>query len=92
MKDIYSQYGHVYRVGGDEFIAIIDIDGFKVKTLNKELFERIDDWVGKYSNHFSIALGAASSCELKEDAKVEDLIKLMDDRMYENKFIYHSQR
>ena len=42
LKENYCQYGTCYRVGGDEFAAIMEDNLEKVIELNSKLFERLE--------------------------------------------------
>lgn len=81
----FSPYGIVARMGGDEFIAIVETgDSKKISAIMEEFQtcirkknEEIPDL------HLSIAYGYAS-CSPKE-YNIEKIYQLADDRMYENK-------
>lgn len=85
IAETFEQYGIVARMGGDEFIAIIETyDGDKVK----ELMEKFQENVLKKNRtiddlEISIARGYASGTVQKND--IEKIYQEADNLMYENK-------
>lgn len=83
--DAFEPHGIVARMGGDEFIAIVETDDF----------EKISAMIGEFQNnilrkneeipglHLSIAYGYAS-CSPKE-YNIEKIYQIADNRMYANK-------
>lgn len=83
--DAFEPHGIVARMGGDEFIAIVETDDS----------EKISAMIGEFQNniqkknkeipdlHLSIAFGYAS-CSPKE-YNIEKIYHIADGRMYENK-------
>ena len=49
----------------------------------------IHDWHGKYSNLISVSYGVVKSSEQDFDA-VQEISKLVDERMYQNKKDYYT--
>ena len=47
MKRILSPYGEIYRTGGDEFVAIINIRKSEQNKLIKSLNKSFSEWKGK---------------------------------------------
>lgn len=88
LKASFSKYGSVYRIGGDEFMVIID----KKSDINS----LVDDFhanVKKHNEsdgiHVSASLGVASSADYP-GKKASELVSVSDFKMYEAKRIYHS--
>ncbi|WP_029231322.1 GGDEF domain-containing protein [Butyrivibrio sp. VCB2006] len=80
--------GKVYRTGGDEFIAIIHMDDYK--NLMENIVINTRTWHGAYSDSLSISIGFASHKEFPA-ASVDELERISDSRMYENKQAYYRQ-
>lgn len=88
IKDGFEKFGHVYRIGGDEFVAIIDkgepMDCYK-EGMNVFLSE-VEE--ANYSAAFpfvvEIAQGFAESEGYGENC-IQDMIQTADSRMYDNK-------
>lgn len=86
IQDIFGSHGKVYRIGGDEFCAIIDqIDDEKFEELRRSMNDRIEALNGRFfENKMSVASGFANFDE-EEDQGIHDTVKRADARMYECK-------
>lgn len=88
IRQIYGPYGKLYRIGGDEFTAIIDTEHFE--ELAQE-FEKIClEWKCKISKDIKlrVSLGSASRKEYP-DASILELSRIADRKMYESKALYY---
>lgn len=88
LGQVFSKYGKVYRIGGDEFVAIIRGTKDEVERSIDKLKKYRDNWEGKYLNTFSYSLGYVCSSELPEGDML-DIEKEADKRMYVEKSAYH---
>ncbi|MCR5283412.1 MAG: sensor domain-containing diguanylate cyclase [Lachnospiraceae bacterium] len=88
MKEAFSPYGELYRIGGDEFAAMIRTDKETLDTAVKQARDLIAKWKGVTVKESSVSFGYAMHSEFP-DATIEQLIKLADDRMYEEKRVYY---
>ena len=80
--------GKVYRTGGDEFMAIVhcaDCD-----ALLNDIRKKASAWQSGLVDGVSISLGYASHAE-HPDAGIEELERLADTRMYEDKAKYYRE-
>ena len=80
--------GDVYRVGGDEFAALIHTDAPQV--ICKEIEARSNNWHGKYSGELSISIGYAAHNE-DRGLDINGLEKKADNEMYQAKAEYYKQ-
>lgn len=86
LEETFHDRGIIGRMGGDEFIVIIPIsDKMAIENLI-EIFKEfvIEENEANDSVKLSIAYGYAMSTEM-ENASVEEIYKLADNRMYECK-------
>jgi diguanylate cyclase (GGDEF)-like protein len=92
ITDTFGKYGIVGRMGGDEFIAILDeIQNTEIGDIIKQFdFNISEKNIGSETLNLSIAYGYALSSEM-EEKNIEKLYQVADDRMYENKRQYKEQ-
>ena len=90
MQRCFGSYGRVYRIGGDEFVAMIFADTDKLEEIKADLNERIHNWSGETISHFSIACGYATKREFA-DLSVKEMAKVADERMYQAKGQYYQE-
>ena len=83
------KHSPVYRVGGDEFIVILENDDFRDREM---LIEQFRDKIREISGNESLQpwdrISAAIGCAVYDpgrDRSVEDVFNRADEIMYENK-------
>lgn len=89
----FGDYGIVGRMGGDEFIAILDTASKdEIEELVNKFYANIDTKNQEVSDlNLSISYGYAVSKEV-EGKNIEKIYQIADDRMYENKKEYKKRR
>ncbi|SEA46502.1 diguanylate cyclase (GGDEF) domain-containing protein [Pseudobutyrivibrio sp. ACV-2] len=80
--------GKLYRTGGDEFVAIIFTTDYK--EIGEAILNYANQWRGIYNNKLAISIGMASVVEYPY-VTYEELEKIADDIMYQNKAEYYKQ-
>jgi diguanylate cyclase (GGDEF)-like protein len=80
--------GKVYRTGGDEFIAIVHTD--EPETIFSEIRSHAGAWHGVYSDTMTMSVGYASKKD-EPDAEIDELERIADARMYEDKERYYRE-
>lgn len=86
----FKSANSVYRIGGDEFVAIYK--GEFVENMNKEIEQLQSACENHHNEHFP--LGIATGVADREESAVKEfseLVIIADKRMYENKMIMKSQ-
>ncbi len=86
MKFVFASYGKIYRIGGYEFVVLIQESVSNIDSILQVFDVTIHDWHGKYSNSISVSYGVVKSSEQDFDS-VQEISKLADERMYQNKRI-----
>jgi len=83
IAQVFGKYGNVYRIGGDEFCALLfqDIDE---EDIRRELSEKTKGWKGRSVNELSLALGMAR-LDHDFDSRYEEVIHEADVKMYAEK-------
>lgn len=88
LKKCFGSYGKLYRIGGDEFIALIFIDEKHLKTIGKELDELTKNWHGEQVQSLALSVGYVTAGEA-ERMSLRQIAVLADHRMYEAKDEYY---
>ena len=88
MEKILSPFGRIYRIGGDEFTAILDKGTDDWPGILRRLKERFDGWSGKYVNKLAVAIGTAKSSDGPFE-NIHEMINHADQEMYRNKDEYY---
>ncbi len=90
MKHSLGAYGRLYRVGGDEFVAILFCDVQKTKEILEEFDNTIINWTGEVVDELSISYGWISKHE-QEGLSVRQLGAIAEQRMYDAKSEYYKK-
>jgi len=78
----------ISRMGGDEFAILILATSIEVERRLENFKLNLSKWKGKYVNGISVAIGTAVVKEFK-NCTIEEIAKVADDRMYEDKNNYY---
>ena len=89
MKFAFASYGKIYRIGGDEFVVLIQESVSNLDSILQVFDTTIRDWHGKYSNSISVSYGVVKSSEQDFDS-IHSVSKLADERMYKSKSEYYN--
>ena len=90
MKDVLGSYGSIYRTGGDEFAAIINVPGSERAALIGKLREKFEKWKGNSSSVLSISMGYVTAGE-NPGMSLHDMRREAEKRMYAQKSDYYMQ-
>lgn len=91
MKQCIMPYGRVYRIGGDEFCAMIFASPERIERIKSDFDENLSNWIGSKIDGISVAVGVASKHEFP-DMPVEEMARIADKRMYESKQEFYSKK
>lgn len=80
----------ISRIGGDEFIVMFVATEAEVKRRIEKFNKIASTWKGKYIDGFSASIGTASVRDYP-NVSSEELCKLADDNMLENKSKFYAQ-
>lgn len=89
MKFAFASYGKIYRIGGDEFVVLIQESVSNIDSILQVFDTTIHDWHGKYSNSISVSYGVVKSTEQDFDS-IYSVSKLADERMYKSKSEFYN--
>ena len=83
LQPVYGAYGLCYRIGGDEFCAILHTDLETVKELNRQFDAAIRELREQDSTIPNVSLGYA--CYDAAASHIQDVIEEADAMLYRNK-------
>lgn len=90
ISDTFGTYGNCYRTGGDEFVVIIKERDIQTDILKETFKTNISSWSGEYVDKLFVSTGYASLDEFN-GIGIDELIKISDKRMYEDKERYYKE-
>ena len=91
MKKCFGLYGKLYRTGGDEFTALMNISNAELDVVKKEFSEATKEWKGRLVDNLTVSCGYVTMDEAK-NMNLHQIAVLADKRMYENKTKYYQKR
>ena len=91
MERCLGSYGSVYRTGGDEFTAVLFVDGPRLEAIKKDLDAAVRAWHGNIVKELYLACGYAASSQYP-DADLRKLNEYADKQMYADKELYYSKK
>lgn len=90
LKDIFSESGKVYRIGGDEFVVILTEQLQQFEDLMKAFDSNVKSWRGTLIDSMTISYGCVFSTERSWNS-IDEISKVADQRMYECKKRHYSK-
>lgn len=91
MKQAFSPYGTVFRVGGDEFVAILRCNEEQLGKAIESFRAMTSSWQGRAGNTLSVAVGSAFAKE-HPSINLEALFTIADDQMYADKRRHYQEQ
>lgn len=88
IEKTFSAYGKCYRTGGDEFMAILEADAHVSEELRNSFDKQCALYEGSFGKGIAISTGIVSAGECDS---IDDLIRLADKLMYEDKNRYYKE-
>lgn len=83
-----SSWGHVFRTGGDEFTAILHCSKADADSIEDKIKEAIASDMNPWKDEMTMAVGVICVDEMP-GAGLEEIEKIADKRMYENKAAFY---
>lgn len=91
MKRCFSSYGKIFRIGGDEFFAIINTNPHQLASIFRDFDDIVMEWRGKKNDSLSISYGYVT-CKDVPNGNLREMITLADEQMYKNKTEYYKKK
>lgn len=86
-----GQFGNVYRMGGDEFTALINADEDLLRVALEALDTAVDRWTGNLVEQMSISYGFVTRKEA-DGKTIREIAIMADKKMYQAKAAFYSKR
>lgn len=90
IRESFGKYGETFRVGGDEFAAIVHGDKALLEHIEAVFKEKCQSWQGNFVKGVSAACGYVQAGEFP-DISLTEIIELADKRMYFAKKHYYDE-
>ncbi len=85
-----GNYGKIYRVGGDEFAAILMCNPSQMERIHDDLRQIVESWSSEHGKPLAMACGCARA-EDHAELSVFELAKVADSQMYEAKAKFYRE-
>ena len=89
LNRVFGNHGKVYRVGGDEFVAMFFADETKFEFLKEDIENVMSNWEGKLVQSVSVSIGYASKREFQVETVLE-MSQIAEERMYKEKEAFYA--
>ncbi|MER2143431.1 MAG: GGDEF domain-containing protein, partial [Eubacteriales bacterium] len=90
LRACFGKHGNIYRIGGDEFAAMLYLSQKQLKDAMKALDAATADWAGRLVKGLSISCGYATAREFPSE-NITELSRISDERMYAAKDAYYRE-
>lgn len=88
MAGAFGRYGKLFRIGGDEFAAMIYADEKQLDQIKSDFEEAVKNWHGEFTEGVSVSCGYVRGEEFPEKTLTE-IVEIADKRMYLAKEAYY---
>lgn len=88
MTGAFGKYGKLFRIGGDEFAAMIYADEKQLEQIRSDFEEATKSWHGEFKEGVSVSCGYVRGEEFPEKT-LEEMVEIADKRMYLAKEAYY---
>jgi len=91
MQSVLSPFGTVFRIGGDEFAALLNVPVGQLEAVTSKLQAAFDSAKGQYCPGISVSVGYVAAKDSPE-LSLEEMEREADARMYEDKKAYYRKK
>ena len=91
IESAVGKYGKTFRIGGDEFVALVPMTGMQAEDALRELTQETEGWAGKTVRNLSLSVGYVLARDYP-GLSVEKLVREADRAMYVQKKEYYHRR
>lgn len=86
IQKVFGPYGSCYRIGGDEFIAILSGKLPDTKVLTQAFQKETNAWSGKLTDCLSVSLGMVP---INSSSDLNEIVSQADAKMYASKAAHY---
>lgn len=90
MKACFGGYGQIYRIGGDEFAAMLKLSPAALEAAVAQFERTTAAWSGDLVKGLSVSLGAAARREFPSE-NIAEISRISDERMYAAKEAHYRE-
>jgi diguanylate cyclase (GGDEF)-like protein len=90
MKQCFGPYGRIYRIGGDEFAAMIFANETQLESVKKDFEMVTAKWSGSLVESLSISCGYVAKRDV-DITSVHEIANIADKKMYEAKAAFYGR-
>lgn len=91
MEKVFGPHGHVYRTGGDEFVAVLFVDSDRIKSVLDDFDIAVSNWKGTQVDELSISYGYVSKKDFP-GLTIRRLSMEAEKKMYEAKSSHYRKK
>lgn len=91
LNQVFSAYGSLFRIGGDEFAALVFVSNTEIEEIEKNIKTTELKWTEQNEEELSVSWGYACYCDMP-GVSVTELAKEADKKMYKAKSDYYRQK
>ena len=90
MKQAFAARGQIYRIGGDEFAALLHADNAQLQGMLSSYEKAMKDWSEKNGIELTTSCGWVRAADYP-DKTADELAVLADEKMYETKARFYRE-
>jgi diguanylate cyclase (GGDEF)-like protein len=91
IRQCFEPYGRIYRIGGDEFVAMIHVNETQLQSIKMSFKAVTAKWSGRLVDRLSVSSGYVTMHEAEDTASIHKMAELADKRMYEEKNAFYEK-
>lgn len=93
IRECFTDIGTSFRMGGDEFVVVIEGNIQNLDSVINNFRNHLDSWKGNLVETLSLSIGYASFSEIENFTldKLDELTRMADKRMYDDKALYYKR-
>ncbi|MBQ4464098.1 MAG: GGDEF domain-containing protein [Eubacterium sp.] len=91
MRRCFGNYGELYRIGGDEFAALIFADIDRLMMIKLDFSDMLESWTLEHGMTLAVSCGYVRASEYPE-LTIQEIAAMADDKMYEAKNEYYKNK